>query len=160
VRKKGVANSELEEDEAVRSKCRCGADAAQAASSPAHLPTRPSPTSYRSRYKLLHRMGRDETLDTFVETLELLVPIAKAVPILGSTVEGSLEAAIKVIQFTQVRQSPSLSKVRSIQHYAGRAQEQAGLARARARRSALDRGARQGAEQRAAGSTSRAQKQC
>jgi hypothetical protein len=48
-------------------------------------------------------MNRDDALDTLVETLELLVPIAKAVPALGSTIEGVLEAAIKVIKFAQVR---------------------------------------------------------
>jgi hypothetical protein len=49
-------------------------------------------------------MNRSNVLDILVETLELLVPIAKAVPALGQTVEGALEAAIKVIKFSQVRQ--------------------------------------------------------
>jgi hypothetical protein len=48
-------------------------------------------------------MDRDTALDVLIETLELLVPIAKAVPALGTTVEGALEAAIKVVKFAQVR---------------------------------------------------------
>jgi hypothetical protein len=53
--------------------------------------------------RFVHTMGRDESLDALVEILKGLVPIAKAVPILGPTVEGSLEATIQVIEFTQVR---------------------------------------------------------
>jgi hypothetical protein len=75
------------------------------ASSSPPLLTRPPP----SRTDLaapnncfVHTMGRDESLDALVEILKSLVPIAKAVPILGPTVEGSLEAAIRVIEFTQV----------------------------------------------------------
>jgi hypothetical protein len=52
-------------------------------------------------------MGRDDTLDAFVETLKVLVPIAKAVPLLGPCVEGSLEAAITIIESSQVRGSTS-----------------------------------------------------
>jgi hypothetical protein len=39
----------------------------------------------------------------WIKTLELLVPIAKAVPVLGAPVEGSLEAAVKILQFAQAR---------------------------------------------------------
>jgi hypothetical protein len=35
--------------------------------------------------------------------LKTLIPIAKAVPVLGSRVEGSLEAAIKVAEAAEVR---------------------------------------------------------
>jgi hypothetical protein len=42
-------------------------------------------------------------LEDWIETLELLIPIARAVPVLGPPVEGSLEAAMKILQFTQVR---------------------------------------------------------
>jgi hypothetical protein len=55
--------------------------------------------------ELAHTLGvmnRGDALDVFVETLELLVPIAKAVPALGQTVEGALEAAIRVIKLAQV----------------------------------------------------------
>jgi hypothetical protein len=48
-------------------------------------------------------MDRDDALDVFIEALELLVPIVKAIPALGQTVEGALEAAIKVIKFAKVR---------------------------------------------------------
>jgi uncharacterized protein (UPF0210 family) len=42
-------------------------------------------------------------LEDLIKTLELLVPIAKAVPVLGSPVEGSLETAVKILRFAQVR---------------------------------------------------------
>jgi hypothetical protein len=94
-------------------------------------------------------MGRDEKLESFVETLKLLVAVAKAVPILGPCVEGSLEAAITVIEYTQVRGLSSWSRALLKQLRTGRAEKQTRLARARVGRSTLDRGARQGAEQRA-----------
>jgi hypothetical protein len=43
------------------------------------------------------------SFEGWIKTLEILIPIAKAVPLLGSPVEGSLEAAIKILQFAQVR---------------------------------------------------------
>jgi hypothetical protein len=43
------------------------------------------------------------SIEDWIKTLELLVPIAKAVPLLGSPVEGSLEAAVKILQLAQVR---------------------------------------------------------
>jgi hypothetical protein len=46
-----------------------------------------------------HIMALEEAL----EILEVLVPIAKAVPILGVPVEGSLEALSKILKFAQVR---------------------------------------------------------
>jgi hypothetical protein len=42
-------------------------------------------------------------LEGLIQTLELLIPIAKAIPLLGSPVEGSLEAAVKIVQLAQVR---------------------------------------------------------
>jgi hypothetical protein len=54
-------------------------------------------------------MNRDERLDILIESLELLVPIAKAVPALGSMIEGALEAAIKVIKFAKVSLRSCLS---------------------------------------------------
>jgi hypothetical protein len=56
-------------------------------------------------------MNRDDALDVLIETLELLVPIAKAVPALGQTVEGALEAAIKVIKFAKVSLRSCLSRL-------------------------------------------------
>jgi hypothetical protein len=47
-------------------------------------------------------MSRAALLDSFVETLELLAPIGKTLPVVGNSVEGSLEAAVKVIKFAQV----------------------------------------------------------
>jgi hypothetical protein len=41
-------------------------------------------------------------LGDLIYHLKTLVPIAKAVPILGSRVEGSLEAAIKIAEATEV----------------------------------------------------------
>jgi hypothetical protein len=43
------------------------------------------------------------SLEEALEILEVLVPIAKAVPILGAPVEGSLEALSKILKFAQVR---------------------------------------------------------
>jgi hypothetical protein len=42
-------------------------------------------------------------LDEVIDILNVLVPIAKAVPILGAPVEGSLEALSKILEFAQVR---------------------------------------------------------
>jgi hypothetical protein len=42
-------------------------------------------------------------LEEAIDILKVLVPIAKAVPILGVPVEGSLEALSKIIEFAQVR---------------------------------------------------------
>jgi hypothetical protein len=64
------------------------------------LPSRPS---CPSRPSLLFTMALDEAIDI----LKVLVPIAKAVPILGAPVEGSLEALSKVLEFAQVRNSPA-----------------------------------------------------
>jgi hypothetical protein len=41
-------------------------------------------------------------LSDLIKHLKILVPIAKAVPILGSKVEGSLEAAIQVMEAAEV----------------------------------------------------------
>jgi hypothetical protein len=50
-------------------------------------------------------MAPDEAIDI----LKVLVPIAKAVPILGAPVEGSLEALSKILEFAQVRQGSTYS---------------------------------------------------
>jgi hypothetical protein len=42
-------------------------------------------------------------LEEAIDILEILVPIAKAVPILGAPVEGSLEALKKILEFAQAR---------------------------------------------------------
>jgi hypothetical protein len=47
-------------------------------------------------------MERAELLDSLVETLELLAPIGKTLPVVGNAVEGSLEATVKIIKFAQV----------------------------------------------------------
>jgi hypothetical protein len=60
--------------------------------------------------QLLEAMNHDERLDVLIETIELLVPIAKAIPALGQTVEGALEAAIKVIKFAKVNLRGCLSR--------------------------------------------------
>jgi hypothetical protein len=44
-------------------------------------------------------------LEDAVAILEVLVPIAKAVPVLGAPVEGSLEALKKILEFAQARQA-------------------------------------------------------
>jgi hypothetical protein len=60
----------------------------------------PSPTiSHLSSNRHDHKMALEEALEIF----EMLVPIAKAVPILGAPVEGSLEALSKILKFAQVR---------------------------------------------------------
>jgi hypothetical protein len=46
-------------------------------------------------------------LDEAIDILKVLVPIAKAVPVLGAPVEGSLEALSKILEFAQVRHSPA-----------------------------------------------------
>jgi hypothetical protein len=38
----------------------------------------------------------------WIRTLELLTPIAKTIPLLGSPLEGSLEAAVEILKFAQV----------------------------------------------------------
>jgi hypothetical protein len=42
-------------------------------------------------------------LEEAISILEVLVPIAKAVPVLGAPVEGSLEALSKILRFAQAR---------------------------------------------------------
>jgi hypothetical protein len=42
-------------------------------------------------------------LDQAIDILNVLVPIAKAVPILGAPVEGSLEALSRILEFAQAR---------------------------------------------------------
>jgi hypothetical protein len=44
-------------------------------------------------------------LELAISTLDVLIPIAKAVPVLGSRVEGSLEVAKKILEYAQVRLS-------------------------------------------------------
>jgi hypothetical protein len=46
-------------------------------------------------------------LDEAIDILKVLVPIAKAVPVLGAPVEGSLEALSKILELAQVRHSPA-----------------------------------------------------
>jgi hypothetical protein len=50
-----------------------------------------------------NRREQTMALDEAIDILNVLVPIAKAVPILGAPVEGSLEALSKILEFTQVR---------------------------------------------------------
>jgi hypothetical protein len=54
-------------------------------------------------------LDRQQTmaLDEAIDILQVLVPIAKAVPLLGAPVEGSLEALSKILEFAQVRHSPA-----------------------------------------------------
>lgn len=47
-------------------------------------------------------------LELAISALDVLVLIAKAVPVLGSTTEGSLEAAKKILEYAQVRLQPVL----------------------------------------------------
>jgi hypothetical protein len=42
-------------------------------------------------------------LEEAINILDVLVPIAKTVPILGAHVEGSLEVLKKILEFSQVR---------------------------------------------------------
>jgi hypothetical protein len=53
-------------------------------------------------------------LDQVLETIELLVPLAKAIPVLGSTVEGSLEAVAKIIKYAQVRLPCKTTRVHGV----------------------------------------------
>jgi hypothetical protein len=46
-------------------------------------------------------------LDELINSLKVLVPIAKAVPKLGPPVEGSLEALITILELAKVRHSPA-----------------------------------------------------
>jgi hypothetical protein len=41
-------------------------------------------------------------VDGVIETLDALVPIARAIPVLGVPVDSSLEAAKKILEYTQV----------------------------------------------------------
>jgi hypothetical protein len=41
-------------------------------------------------------------LSDILGQLEILVPIAKAVPVFGAPVEGSLEAAIRILRYATV----------------------------------------------------------
>jgi hypothetical protein len=45
-------------------------------------------------------------LDEAIDLLKVLVPIAKAIPILGAPLEGSLEALSKILEFAQARHLP------------------------------------------------------
>jgi hypothetical protein len=62
-------------------------------------------------------------LEDLIKTLELLVPIAKAVPVLGAPVEGTLEAAVKILQLAQVRDSRLLSAYMRSRLCAGREEQ-------------------------------------
>jgi hypothetical protein len=46
-------------------------------------------------------------LDEIINSLKVLVPIAKAVPVLGARYEGSLEALITILELAKVRHSPA-----------------------------------------------------
>jgi hypothetical protein len=60
----------------------------------------PSPTiSHPSHNRLQQKMALEEA----ISILKVLVPIAKAVPVLGAPVEGSLEALSKILEFAQAR---------------------------------------------------------
>jgi hypothetical protein len=47
-------------------------------------------------------------LEHLLNVIEFLVPIAKAIPILGSPVEGSLEAVKQIVLLAQVRRQAPL----------------------------------------------------
>jgi hypothetical protein len=46
--------------------------------------------------------GFDNAVDPAISALELLAPLAKAIPILGSTVEGSVEAVKMTLTHVKV----------------------------------------------------------
>lgn len=46
-----------------------------------------------------------------VEALRLAIPLAKSIPLLGSTVEGSLEIVLLIIEAKDVRFSPCSGRV-------------------------------------------------
>jgi hypothetical protein len=88
------------------------------ASVPPHAPcTRPPGASCFPLALIDHRSHLDHcallahsslatmALDEVIDVLKVLVPIAKAVPILGAPVEGSLEALSKILEFAQARHS-------------------------------------------------------
>jgi hypothetical protein len=45
----------------------------------------------------------DMPLEGWINALELLLPLAVAVPVVGSPVQGSLEAAISILKLAQAR---------------------------------------------------------
>jgi hypothetical protein len=54
------------------------------------------------------RRKQTMALDEAIDILNFLVPIAKAVPILGAPVEGSLEALSKILEFAHARSWPPI----------------------------------------------------
>jgi hypothetical protein len=78
------------------------------------------------------------SLEGWIKTLELLIPIAKAVPVLGSPVEGSLEAAVKILRFAQVRRLRRLHENLDLRSHSGREDEQEADKRARRAGRAMD----------------------
>jgi hypothetical protein len=44
-------------------------------------------------------------IEMIIDSLDILVPIAETVPVVGTTIKGSLEATKKILEYAQVRQS-------------------------------------------------------
>jgi hypothetical protein len=51
----------------------------------------------------------DNTVEPTIATLELVAPIAKAIPALGSTVEGAVESAKVILKYAQVSISSDIA---------------------------------------------------
>jgi hypothetical protein len=57
--------------------------------------------------KIRLKLGQvfDKTVEPTISTLELLAPMAKAIPALGSTVEGAVESVKVILKYAQVSTS-------------------------------------------------------
>jgi hypothetical protein len=63
-------------------------------------------------------------LDRLIEGLELLVPIAKTIPVFGTIIEGSLEATVKLVKYAQVRHMNCARCSATSSPFSGREDEQ------------------------------------
>lgn len=59
-----------------------------------------------------------------VDVLKLAIPLAKAIPLVGNIVEGSLAAALHIVQVRDVRPSVLLSRLQSNLGSTGRQDEE------------------------------------
>lgn len=59
-----------------------------------------------------------------VDALKLAIPLAKAIPLVGNVVEGSLAAALYIVEVRNVRPSVLLSRLQSNLESTGRQDEE------------------------------------
>jgi hypothetical protein len=50
-------------------------------------------------------------LDQAISALDILVPIAEAIPVLGTSVKGAIEAASKILKYAKVRGRPFYKRI-------------------------------------------------